>query len=87
MNTDMIGGPSRSLQGAALDARQGDSLMASLKSPMGSMLPTPRYDAQMTVDYGSGELEQTLQSTQPGTKPPGRSLWEDFNNTVMGRSL
>lgn len=63
MNTDMIGGLSKSLQEAALDARQGDSLMASLKSPMGSMLSTPRYDAQMTVDYGSEELEQTLQST------------------------
>lgn len=82
MNTEMTGGRSRSLQDVAVDGRQGDRLMASSKRPTGYVMPTPRYDSQMTLDYGSEELEQTLQSTQPGAKPYGRSLWEDFSSTV-----
>ena len=82
MNTDMTGGLSRSLQGAAGDARQGASVVVAFKRPTGTMVPTPIYDAQNPADDGCEEIDQTLDITQTGTRHAGRSLWEDFSSTV-----
>ena len=82
MNTGMPGDMCTSVQEPSVDVRNADSGMSTLKWPGPAVLGTQRYDGQETADEGGDEMEQAFQSTQAGTKPPGRSLWEDFSSTV-----
>jgi hypothetical protein len=82
MHSGVPGDVSTSMEASRVDGWLGNTGLSAVKwRGVGGLLQAMRNPPVVTDD-GCEEMEQTLASTQTGTKAPGRSLWAEFSTAV-----